>query len=56
MKTLQEIQDEMKNTLKVGMKTNFGIFLGFDDKGYASFEKGGWAGPQSFHLIQIREK
>lgn len=42
---------------KIGAQTNFGKFLGFDEKGFALFEtvhgKRGWTGPQAFNLIQI---
>jgi hypothetical protein len=57
--TLKEMQENIKNTLKVGMKTNFGTFMGFDEKGFALFSKegrSGWAGPKTFHFIQILEK
>jgi len=37
----------------VGTKTNWGIFLGFDEHGCATFNNGGFVGKDVLHLVQV---
>lgn len=58
--TLEQIRENLRNTLKSGMLTNMGTFTHFDEQGYAHFDLGngrkGVTGPLALHFVQVKKE
>jgi hypothetical protein len=55
LKSIAELNTEVRNTLTKGTKTNYGIFSHFDKDGFAFFNDGRtWVGATQLMFIQPR--
>jgi hypothetical protein len=55
LKSIAQLNEEVRNTLIKGMKTNYGIFSHFDNDNFAFFNDGRtWVGATQLMFIQLR--